>query len=188
MNNSVSKVVQILIKNTSTLDFSIPVLVELKKRGHKVTVIDLCRKKNSLSELYSDIINEYNIQYVSRENLLPTAFRCFLKLLDRAELFMKPIRIDEVLSEEKRLFRTLSFILNNLMSIFFHIFRAVFFKASSFIRDPEHQLSLILNGCDTILWDHRSPTSFYFKEYITSYLGKHSGDIFLLPHFVKLLI
>ena len=44
MNNSVSKVVQILIKNTSTLDFSIPVLVELKKRG-VVTVIDLCRRK-----------------------------------------------------------------------------------------------------------------------------------------------
>lgn len=177
-----SKIVQILIKNTSTLDFSIPVLLELKKRGHEVILIDLCRKKNSLSSLYANLIKEYDIEYISREDLFPKTFQYILKFLDQIELRAAPVRLEEFLSAEKRISGILNFVFRNLGSIVFNILRISFYKYTSLLRGPASRLLALLDECDVILWDHRTSTSFYFNDYIVSHLKDYSGQIFLVPH------
>lgn len=177
-----SKIVQILIKNTSTLDFSIPVLIELKKRGHEVILIDLCRNKNSLSSLYADLINEYDIVSISREDLLPKASQYILRFLDQIELRRAPIRLAEFLAAEKRITKVLIFVTKNFRSIFLNILCIFFYKYSSLLRGPALRLSALLDECDVILWDHRTSTSFYFDDYIISHLNDYSGEIFLVPH------
>lgn len=177
-----SKIVQILIKNTSTLDFSIPVLIELKKRGHEVILIDLCRKKNSLSSLYANLINEYDIEYISREDLFPKTFQYILRLLDQFEPRAAPIRLKEFLSGGKGIFRITKFIIKNLKSIVFHIIRFSLYKCSNLFHRPSFDLSVLLDKCDVILWDHRARTSFYCDNYIISHLRDYSGQIYLMPH------
>ena len=135
------KIVQILIKNTSTLDFSLPILIELKNRGHEIIIIDLCRKKNSLSKLYLDLMNEYDIKYLSRECLFSAKFRYILKIFDKIEHYIKPIRLNEILSEDKKVVPFIKFFSKNFLTILFHTLREIFYKVSKLQKYPINQLS-----------------------------------------------
>ena len=157
-------------------------LVELTRRGHEISVIDLCLKKNSLSEFYQKLLLENDIQYISREELLPIGFRSIIKNIDRAEPLLKPVRFEEVSYGRKKVLPLLGFVIKNFNTIVFHLFRSGIFNFLKLLPSPKRHLSALLNGCDNILWDHRSPTNFYFEKFIVHYLAEFTGLIYLIPH------
>lgn len=174
-------ILQIVIKNTSTLDFSIPILWGLRKKYPEASISILYTSLNKKQILRNtDFVDSFCIKH----NIMQLDLSDFLFI--RLSFFIKFIRkiftssySDETDISNVQSLKTNSFFsfMRFLLSRYIKTFEKFF---SKIIVNTKSILSEI--NPDLILFDNRSVTSFSGRNQIYSYFEQEKKPIVLLPH------
>jgi len=176
------KITQILIKNTSTLDFTLPVLIKLSNAGHQVKIINLSKRNFALSDFYQNELRDSNIKFIDRTHYYPRLFALLILCLDLLQSIQKPIRKSENLSKKNSLSYKLKFLAVNWVDVFLAV---IMWPISKIVSNNDGNWELLqktIKSSDAILWDHRANNNFYFSNYVKEFLRQFRGKIFLIPH------
>jgi hypothetical protein len=170
-------IVQIVIKNTSTLDFTIPLFWHIKNRHENVKISILyCvfDRKEILrnSFFFTDFCREYNIQVYD--------FSDFLK-------WKSPL-LKSILKNSRNDRMTFFEIKNKLKNInigaFVDLARLILYRVKLIALRRSINFSSILPKIspDVVFFDNRNDTSFIGRDEIFSYLYSYKPPTYLIPH------
>ena len=174
-------IVQIVIKNTSTLDFSLPVLWGLRKKypDARISILYTSLNKNQIlrsSKFMTNFCGENNIRQYDLCDFLITGSLLMPRILRRA--FSQSYSDKLGFKELRR-----NGIRNSISTI-----KAVIV---SYIRPIERAMSrLFVNNSqilnrlnpDIVLFDNRSAYPFLGRDEIYTYFDAHRKPVVLLPH------
>ena len=174
-------IVQIVIKNTSTLDFSLPILWALRNKHPKakISILYTCLNKNQILRegnfankfCHENAIKQYDLSdFLFIKNV-------FLAKLIRG-IFSRSYSNKTGYREDKfaALFNLSSFFKSISLSFFYHIEKII----SKFIVHIENVMPTL--DPDLILFDNRSITNFYGRDIIYKYFESEKKPVVLLPH------
>ncbi len=192
-------ILQVVIKNTSTMDFTAPVLVELKQRSPNIQLTVLfcvMDKRNILrqSRFYETIFTEYEIRQIDFLNFLRPLWRPAEGLLRR---FFSGSNADKVHLHEAYEFYSLKHEVKSRIGFMIYLIRSYRFSdlTSTFMQyiatmaerylgtiifKPEVLLDEI--APDIILFDNRALTHFPGRDDFYAWMYKHKVKVALLPH------
>jgi hypothetical protein len=192
-------ILQIVIKNTSTIDFTVPVLIEAKSRRPDVRITVLycvLDRRNILREslFWDRLFTEHDIQQVDFSSFLRPIFRPFEGLFRKIFSGSKADKIhfreawDFYLLNGKRksytgfvLYLILEYgwrrLLSNLLQS-----AATFVenRITTFVVDTNAILTRL--NPDFVLFDNRSVTRFPGRDELYDWMYRHRIKVALLPH------
>lgn len=192
-------ILQIVIKNTSTMDFTVPVLIEARRRRPEVRITVLycvLDRRNILrqSQFWDRLFVEYHIRQVDFSNFLRPIFRPFEGLFRK---FFSGSKADKIHFHEAWNFHLLNSGKKGYTGFVLYLVREYGWKrllanllqsAATFVEnrvtkkvvDTERILTKLRP--DFVLFDNRSVTQFPGRDDLYSWMYRHGVKVALLPH------
>lgn len=192
-------ILQIVIKNTSTMDFTIPVLIEAKRRRPdvRITVLYCVLDRHNIlrqSQFWDRIFTEYHIHQVDFFDFLRPLFRPFECLFRKLFSGSKADKIHfheawsfYLLISQKRVYTGFIFYLMREYG-WRRLFANLFQSAATFVENRvttkivNTEVILTRLNPDFVLFDNRSMTHFPGREDLYAWMNRHRVKVALLPH------
>lgn len=192
-------ILQVVIKNTSTLDFTAPVLVELKRRMPDVRVTILycvLDRRNILrqSKFYESIFAEHEVRQIDFLNFLRPLWRPVEGLLRR---IFSGANADKVHLHEAYEFYCLNHRTKSRIGFMIYLLReyrlggvttsvmqSMATLAEKYLTVIFVKTTSILDKIspDLVLFDNRSVTQFPGRDNFYAWMYQHKVNVALLPH------
>ncbi|WP_412478022.1 hypothetical protein [Azonexus sp. IMCC34839] len=192
-------ILQIVIKNTSTMDFTVPVLIEARCRrpNVRITVLYCVLDRHNIlrqSQFWDRMFTEHDIQQVDFSNFLRPIFRPFEDLFRK---FFSGSRADKIhfheawnfyLLNSKKKGRT-GFVLYLIQEygwrrLFSNLLQSTATLVENRVTAKVVDTNAILTRLspDFVLFDNRSTTQFPGRDELYGWMYRHRVKVALLPH------
>lgn len=192
-------ILQIVIKNTSTMDFTVPVLIEARRRRPEVriTVLYCVLDRHNIlrqSQFWDRLFTENHIQQVDFSDFLRPVFRPFEGLFRKLFSGSKADKIHfheawnfYLLNSRKRAYT--GFVLYLMREYGWRRLLANLFQSAATFVENRVTTKLVnteailtrLNP-DFVLFDNRSMTQFPGRDDLYAWMYRHRVKVALLPH------